>query len=868
MGNSIWLITAEKPSVGRDFANAIIDKVQKHDGYLEGYSSMFGVHIIITWTLGHLVTLSYPEVYDEAFKKWDLDILPFLPEEYKYEVINDPGVKKQFGIIKKLLNGQCPDPENYSSDMVSNKKFALPIQAIYNAGDSGREGEYIQRLVYEMAKVNNINKIKRIWIDSQTDSEIIRGIKEARDEEWYNKLSDAAYMRAIEDYAMGINFSRALTCKYGKKFNSEIKSEKYKSINVGRVMTCVLGMVVERERQIRDFRETPFYRIEADCGSFTASWKAAEGSRFENSPLLYNDTGFAKREDADSLLKEFLSDPKLNVLEIERKEEKKMAPLLFNLAELQSECSRIHKISPDDTLNIAQKLYEYKLTTYPRTDARVITTSVAQEIDSNLKGLVSLAYHGNFAEDILKTGKYKGIEKTKYTDDSKVTDHYAIIPTGQGSISGLSDLEMSVYHMIVDRFLSIFMPPAVYAKTSLCLAHSNKEKFYTSSSKLIQLGYFEVTGSPEDKGTVIPDGLKANDTINANFSVKEGKTQPPKRYTSGSMILAMENAGNLIEEEELREQIKGSGIGTSATRAGTIKKLVSIGYLELNKKTQVIKPHPDGEAIYDIVSEVLSDFLSPKMTASWERGLSQIEQGKVTKNDYNNKLNQYIKTRIQEIKNINNGEIFAGKEFEKVKVGTCPLCGADVMTSKTGSYICSRYKKDDPAGCRYGVPRKLMNVELKDEQMKKLLNGEKTDLIEGLKNKDGKTFSAYLSLENGNLKFDFPKAEDTPGLGKCPNCGCKVVSGSYGAYCTGKCGMSFGKAMGKSLSENQVKALLENRSITLKGLKSKKDASKKYDVILTPDGLEDYSYTNKNGDIVKGKQFKFSVDFPKSKKKP
>ena len=845
------IFVTEKPSVAQQFRSALRVKGngEKKDGYIEGYSEILKKDVVITWAIGHLVTLSYPEVYDENLKKWDIKALPFLPDEYRYEIIKK--VAKQFGIVKNVF-------KNYGG-------------TIYNCGDSGREGEYIQRLIYSMAGVEGKRKIMRVWIDSQTDSEILRGIKGAKPESAYDTLSDAAYMRAIEDYAMGINFSRALSCKFGRKFNSEIKSQKYKPISVGRVMTCVLGMVVERERQIRDFTETTFYKLNADCGPFNATWKAVEGSRWHESPLLYNETGFKEIKDAQGLLDELKANPKLRIAELERKDEKKQAPLLFNLAELQSECSRIHKISPDDTLAIAQKLYEAKLTTYPRTDARVLTTAVAAEIDKNLKGIKSGNYHNDIAEDILSSGKYKGISKTKYTDDSKVTDHYAIIPTGEGNVSGLSDLELSVYHMIIDRFLSIFMPPAVYAKSSIVLIHENKEKFFASTSKLKEPGYLNAVGIPEEKDDKeeIPDKMNIGDTIRVEFSIKEGKTQPPKRYTSGSMILAMENAGNLIEEEELREQIKGSGIGTSATRAATIKKLVDIGYLELNKKTQIIRPHPDGEAVYDIVKDVLPDFLSPKMTANWEKGLSQIESGKITKKDYETKLNHYIRTRIEEIKALNNGEDYEGAAFEKRVIGKCPLCGSDVTNTRKGNYICSKYKKDDPGACSFGVPRVFMKKTLTDEQMDIIFNGGKTGAIDGFKSKEGKNFSAilYYDKEEKRIKLEFPSKEDDEGLGKCPNCGGKVISGKFGAYCVDKCGMSVGRAMGVQLNDSQVKNLLLNKPIVLKNLKSKKDPSKKYDAKLTPVGIEDYSYTNKKGEEVKGKQFKFEMGFPENKKK-
>ena len=829
------LIITEKPSVARQFAQTL--GVQgKNDGYIENGEW------VITWALGHLVTLSYPEKYDEKYKKWNLDDLPFLPAQYIYEVIKESSA--QFKVVKSLLNRK-------------------DIDVVYNAGDSGREGEYIQRLIFQEAGIEGKKKILRVWIDSQTDAEILRGIKEAKPESQYDNLSEAAFMRAIEDYAMGINFSRALSKKYGNRFNSEIKSDKWKSISVGRVMTCVLGMVVNREQEIRAFVETPFYKVNASCDGFDALWKAVEGSKYKDSALLYNETGFKKKEDADALAEDCKARPTLTVENIERKNESKNAPLLFNLAELQAECTKAFKLSPDETLAVAQKLYELKLTTYPRTDARVLSTAVADVIDQNIKGLAKMEHHADTADWIIKTGAYKGISKKKYTDDSHVTDHYAIIPTGEGSTSSLSDTERLVYEKIVDRFLAIFMPPAVYAKTTATLLNANGERFIASASKLKEEGWmalYEKNGNEESKGG-IPEGLNRGALINASYSVTEGKTQPPKRYTSGSMVLAMENAGNLIEEEELREQIKGAGIGTSATRAGIIKKLVDVGYLSLNKKTQVITPHPDGEKVYAIVNETIPDFLSPKMTASWEKGLAEIESGTITRSDYMDKMNKYIEAKIAAIKELNGGEAYEGEAFERKVVGICPICGKDVVNTRKGNYVCTGFKKDDPSACRFAVPKKVKDKELTQKQMETLFMGGSTEVINGFKSANGGTFSASLSIVDGKLTMTFPEKEERESLGSCPNCGGDIVSGKFGAYCVNKCGMLLNKAMGKTLTDAQVKALLKAKTVTLTGLKSAKTGNK-YDMTITPTGIEDYSYTKDNGEVVKGKRFSFATGFP------
>lgn len=615
------LIVCEKPSVAQQFAKTLGVNGRK-DGYIENDS------YIITWCVGHLITMSYPEKYDPELKKWDLNLLPFLPEEYKYEVIES--VAKQFKIVKTQLNRK-------------------DVDVIYNAGDSGREGEYIQRLVYSMAGYNKNAKMKRVWIDSQTDEAIREGIRNAKDASEYDSLSDSAYMRAIEDYAIGINFSRALSCKFGKKFRQMTKSEKNKAISVGRVMTCVLGMIVEREMQIKKFTPTPFYGIEADCG-FACKWKAVEGTSFYESPLLYNDTGFKEKEPAVKLKSIFDSKPALMVTSVNRKMEKKKAPLLYNLAELQNECSQKFKISPDKTLEIAQKLYEAKLTTYPRTDARVLSTPVAEVIQKNLTGLVKYGYQKDNIEYVLQDNLYKNIKKSVYCDDSKVTDHYAIIPTGMIDTSNLDELETKVFHLIIDRFVSIFFPEAVYEKVEVELMHPSKERFFTSEKVLKSPGYLVVTGYPEDAKNSTLSDVKEKDVLRALFEIKEGKTTPPKRYNTGSLILAMENAGNLIEDEELRAQIKGSGIGTSSTRAEIIKKLVKISYITVNQKTQIVTPHSDGEAVYQIVKENIPAMLSPKMTANWEKGLQQIADKEITKEKYLDILNSYVIKTVEEIK--------------------------------------------------------------------------------------------------------------------------------------------------------------------------------------------------------------------------
>lgn len=662
MGKSLFI--AEKPSVAQEFAKALKYNTVRRDGYVESEEA------VVTWCVGHLVTMSYPECYDTALKRWSLDTLPFIPTEWKYEVIE--GVKKQFDIVSGLLNR--PD-----------------IDTIYVCTDSGREGEYIYRLVEQEAHVEGKNR-RRVWIDSQTEEEILRGIREAKDLSEYDSLADAAYLRAKEDYLMGINFSRVLTLKYGNTISNYLKLQKNTVIAVGRVMTCVQGMIVRREREIRQFVETPFYRVLAKCSlgnsSFEAEWRAVEGSKYFASPKLYKENGFNKEEDAKALI-ELMSGMKMPdnarnlslippseavITGLEKKKENKSAPLLFNLAELQNECSRLFKISPDETLKITQELYEKKLVTYPRTDARVLSTAVAKEIHKNIGGLKNYEPAAGFAAEILSNDSYKSIAKTKYTNDKQITDHYAIIPTGQtGAVRGLSAMAAKVYDTIVKRFLAIFYPPAVYQKVAIVMK-KDTESLFSSFKVLISEGYYKVAGVPASQNKTgkanddetedvkcdaamleLLQKLKKGDIAPVNeFFVKEGKTSAPKRYNSGSIILAMENAGQLIEDEELRAQIKGSGIGTSATRAEILKKLIDKGYIKLNNKTQIITPTLLGEMIYDVVAASIKYLLDPTLTASWEKGLTGVADASISCQEYLDKLEGFVARRTLAVKQVSN----------------------------------------------------------------------------------------------------------------------------------------------------------------------------------------------------------------------
>ena len=838
------LIITEKPSVAQEFAR-ILGVSGRNDGYIENSD------YVITWCVGHLVEMVYPEVYDEKYKKWKLEDLPFLPKEYKYDVI--PAVSKQYDVVHKMLHRE-------------------DIDTVYWAGDAGKEGQTIEENIRMYGGVREGMKELRVWIDSQTEEEIKRGIREAKPMSDYANLGKSGIMRTIEDYAMGINFSRAMSVKYGNLLNDAAGTRSYTAIAVGRVMTCVLGMVVIREREIRNFVETPFYRV---VGSFTdanieAEWKAVEGSKYFESPLLYKENGFKKQESAENLIAE-LSGKTAVVSSIERGTSRKKAPLLFNLAELQAECSKRFKISPDETLKVVQDLYEKKLTTYPRTDARVLSTAVAKEIGKNVSRLKGYEPVQGYVERIMKEGLHYNIAKTQYTDDSKITDHYAIIPTGQlTELRSLNELQRSVYDLIVRRFLSIFYPAAEYQTVKLVIA-VGEEKLFAGAKALKAPGFLEIAGRKQEEEkegsnkedneeTDSPGLLELADQLTKGqelpvngYSLKEGSTKPPKRYTSGSMVLAMENAGQLIEDEELRAQIKGSGIGTSATRAEIIKKLVRIGYLHLNKKSQILSPEVLGEMVYEVVNMTVPALLNPKMTASWEKGLDGITRGTVVMEDYREKLEDFIrKETLNMVERNLTAQLVAqiqpltGKGARgiaaKKKLGiACPVCGGELETTPFG-YGCGNYKKDG-TGCKFSVGA-IAGRDLSEEEFKDLITKGRTDVLEGFVAKSKKKFPASLVLQKDeegrvNITFDFSANEPQIVEGiKCPSCGGDIAATAYGFRCIhfdrekeDGCDFSVGKIAEKSLNVSQLTELITNgRTETIRGFRSK--TGKKFDACL------------------------------------
>jgi len=835
------LIITEKPSVARDFARVL--KVSgNQNGYIENNE------YVVSWCYGHLVQMVYPEEYDLKYKNWNLEDLPFLPKEYKYGVVESAA--EQYKVVNGLLHRE-------------------DIDTVYWAGDSGKEGQTIEENIRNFGGVREGMTELRVWIDSQTDDEILRGINEAKPMSDYARLGASGIMRTIEDYSLGINFSRALSVKYGRLINDAAATTSYSAIAIGRVMTCVLGMVVEREREIRNFNEDPFFKVVGKFSevNFPAEWKAVEGSKYFESPLLYGDkgNGFKEKKSAEKLIED-LTNQKASIIDKESGISKKKAPLLFNLAELQSECSKRFKISPAQTLNIIQELYEKKYTTYPRTDARVLTTAVAKEITKNLNRLQGYGPTAKYVHEILQDKKYVGIEKTSYTDDSKVTDHYAIIPTGQcNGIENLPALSQRVYDLIVRRFLSIFYPPAEYKNVKITV-QIDEEKFFAGAKLLVKPGYLEIAGIPKAKGAEQAEGdedgeeqeddfskekfvefvdaASIGDEVQVNgFELKEGKTSPPKRYTSGSLILAMENAGKLIEDEELREQIKTTGIGTSATRGEILEKLVRIHYLNQNNKTQVITPEKLGEMIYEVVLLTTPSLLKPEQTANWEKGLEGIINGTVEFADYRNELEEYIR---RETKNMIEQDLtqtialninqFTGKDSKGIATRKplglkCPACGGELTTTSFG-YGCSNYGNEE-VKCRFSVGQ-IAGVDLTEEQFKKLITEGKTDLIEGFKSKSGKPFKSVLRLgknEEGefNVSFDFSETptEFVEGL-KCPVCGGSIVQTGYGFACEhrfqeeNQCYFSVGEIAGRKLSLEELTTLLnDGMTEVLTGFKSK-----------------------------------------------
>lgn len=742
------LFVTEKPSVAMDYVNLLKLKGTKKDGYIECDKAIF------TWCVGHMVTMSYPEAYDDKLKSWSLETLPFLPQEYKYEVI--PTVKKQFEVVKNLL-------------------LREDVDTIYVCTDSGREGEYIYRLVDEMVGVNNKSK-KRVWIDSQTEEEIKRGIREAKDLSAYDTLANSAYLRAKEDYLQGINFSRLLTLIYGRSLAKLLKEEKV-VIAVGRVMSCVLAMIVDREREVKEFEKTVFYKVQGEFhtseGDFTGEWKVQEKSKYFNSEKLYNDNGFFKREHSEELLN-FVNSNKQNIeiTNINKSKEKKNPPLLFNLAELQNECSKRFKINPDETLGVVQSLYEKKIVTYPRTDARVLSSAVAKEINKTLNKLLRFKEIGdinNNVNTIINEKWYSKLLKSKYVDDTKITDHYAIIPTGEGleGYNRLNSIEKSVFELILRRFLAIFYPPAEYSKISIEV-NINNEYFYSNEKVCVEKGYLIIANNKEEKEEKNESNLnkiKKNSPIELmELNIKEGETSPPKYYTSGSIILAMENAGKLIEDEELREHIKGAGIGTSATRAEILKKLERIEYIQTNKKSQVVHPTLKGELIYETIKTSIPSLLNPKLTASWEKGLKMITEGEINSDEFMCKLESYIKDNVKRVLSNNNVidyrdalEGLCSEDNTKLNksdldevLGICPICKVGHIVKNVKGYGCTNWK----SGCKFFIAD-ICGVSISPVYLRQLITSGKTELIQGFVSKKGNKFSARLKIDNNNIIMDF-----------------------------------------------------------------------------------------------------------------
>ena len=842
------LLITEKPSIAQEFANAL-NVHGRNNGYIENDK------YIITWCVGHLVTLSYPEKYDPALKKWEMDTLPFLPDEYKYEVID--GVKEQFEVVKKQLN-------------------RLDVTEIINCGDAGREGEFIQRLVYTMAGWNHAAKMKRVWIDSYTKTEILRGIREAKDASVYDSLADAAYARSIEDYSIGLNFSRALTLKYGPALTN---GNGYIKIAVGRVMTAVLAMIVRREREIVNFKKMPFFRVVCDLAEehIEGEWRAVEGTRFFDSPAVYKASGFKEKEHAKDLVKS-LEGQDGKILLLQKKVSKRKPPLLFNLAELQNECAKRFKIAPNTTLDMTQILYEKKLVTYPRTDARVLSTPVAREIENTIQGLNSYEPVSQVVEQILNERSYEGLEKTSYTNDAEITDHYAIIPTGETSeYESLSGLQKRIYDLIVRRFLSIFLPPAAYESIDIEVLIGG-EHFFTQDKILIDEGFLSLisyeTQKTESQLSEKIAKYKTGDILPINkLSIKKGETTPPRRYNSGNLILAMENAGRLIEDESLREHIVGCGIGTSATRAATIKKLVDNRYIQIEEKTQVVTPTNLGQMIFEVAADAVPDMLDPDLTAHWEEELQAVADSKLPQQSVLDKNRDYVISTITKIKENDHTQEMVQKirpyfqvQNETLKA-KCPLCGGTIKVLKEG-YGCANYKKSDDNSCRFYLKNEIKGKKITPKQAEKLLGEGKTDLISGFESsKENKKFDAFLCLrknEEGRmeLSFSFPTKEDfyLPDV-RCPECSSPIRKLKMGYACSSyskenpdSCKFYIGAIAGKLLTESQVKILLKTgKTDIISGFKSKTGKTFAASLLFVPDeerpGKKKITFQLSNGEL-------------------
>lgn len=747
------LIITEKPSVAREFASVLHVSGEKMNGSIEDDTW------VITWCIGHLIRLAYPDKYNPVLREWRLDVLPFLPETYQYEVI--PEVAGQYQIVHQCLHR--PD-----------------IDTVYWAGDSGREGQLIEELIRMYGGVRRGIEEKRIWIDSQTEEAILNGVRTAKKMSSYQGISDAGLMRSIEDYSIGINFSRALSLQYGAFVAQAFGDPKKRIIAVGRVMSCVLAMIVQRERQIADFQETSFYRIQGNFvtenGSCSMGWRAVEGSGYYGSCELYDATGFKSRKTACKFAEALLNHHNALVMDVMNKQSKKRAPLLFNLAELQAECTKRFRVSPSETLAVAQKLYEQRLTTYPRTDARVLSSAVAAEIEGNISGLSGIEEFGEIVQHILNSGSYRSIGEEKYTDDSKIADHYAIIPTGkEPGIEHLSELERSVFLLICRRFLAIFLDAAVYEQRSATVK-AGDESFFVSRKFLKRRGYLDIYMSDEDSLEGKPEEYHVLASMKQGMrvgiqkvEVVDAKTYPPKRYTSGAMILAMENAGRLIEDEHLREQIKGSGIGTSATRANIIDKLIANGYIQQNKKTQILSPTDAGNVIYEIIRATIPELLVPETTAEWERELTDIENGFVNASTYRLKMEAFVREKIGDLKNNDRRQFLEEvtrpfrKGFGQLEACVCPLCKGKILILPGHGFKCEHNQRDG-SGCSFFLG-KIKGKTIGERDVKKLLMAGKTGKIKGFTSCTGKKFDAVLkwNREKGCVQFEFPEREEKMG---------------------------------------------------------------------------------------------------------
>lgn len=664
------LVIAEKPSVASDIAKVLKCK-SKGEGFL------YNDEYIVSWAIGHLVTLYDPEDYDAMLKKWSENTLPILPDTIKLKPINK--TKTQLNVLKKLMNSKDTD-------------------SIICATDSGREGELIFRYIYEIVKCKK--SFKRLWISSMTDTAIKEGFKKLKDSREYDNLYLSAKCRSEADWLVGINATRAFTVKHNAL------------LSIGRVQTPTLSMIVERQKEIRDFVPEEYFEVEADYGEFKGIWFKQP---FEN------ETRINKKSDAEIIANNVKGEI-ANIYDVKREEKRQSHPLLFDLTELQRECNRKFGFSAKKTLDVAQSLYEKrKMITYPRTDSRYLSADMKSEMGIVLSKIKDTGFYSEFLE--YAENNIKNSYTKRVFDNSKVSDHHAIIPSkGKLSIDKLTTDEKKVFDIIVLRFISVFYPQYIYNSIKV-FAKCKNENFISKGTEIVEKGWtvlYEKFKTKKDE-PVIPDVKIGDNFVIKKSAVIEKKTMPPKNYTEATILSAMENAGKMVEDEELKEKLKESGIGTPATRAAIIERLISVGYVIRQGKNLI--PTEKGENLIAIVPEELK---SPETTGKWEKGLSSVAKGKMSQERFMGSIERYVRFLVDNASASNTDIKFEKEEYTKnkkakriVSIGKCPLCGKKVLEN-TKAFYCESWK----SGCKFTIWKnslEIYGIDIDKTKMRKLL---------------------------------------------------------------------------------------------------------------------------------------------------